>query len=118
VNTGQVESADSNIASKAIIAATAARTLGITINATPPPPPPPPQPPTGRLQTIATIVYDTLSSGSTYSLGREVGTIPLAIRCDTSVRIGTTDYYWVPRDLTTFTLQTRSYVNVARCARS
>jgi serine protease len=46
LNSSQVESADSNIASKAVTGATSASTVGITITSSPPPPPPPP-PPTG-----------------------------------------------------------------------
>lgn len=119
VNTNRVESGDSNIASKAVTGASAAGTVGITINSTPPPPPPPTPPPTGTgpLVTIATVVYDTVQTGSSYALGRVVGTIPLGIGCVASIRVGTTDYYSVPRDKTKFTYQPRSHTNVARCAR-
>jgi hypothetical protein len=114
VNTNRVESGDSNIATKAVTGASAASTVGITINSTPPPPPPTG---TGPLVTIATVVYDTVQTGSSYTLGRVVGTIPLGIGCVASIRIGTTDYYSVPRDKTKFTVQPRSHTNVARCAR-
>jgi len=117
VNTNQLESGNSNIASKAVVGATAASTVGITINATPPPTPTPP-PPTGSWATIGTVVYDTVQTGSSYTLGRIVGSIPLGTRCVSTIRVGTTDYYQVPRDRTSFTAAPRTQIIVARCARS
>jgi hypothetical protein len=114
VNTSNVESGDSNIATKAVTGATAAGTVGITINSTPPPPPPP----TGAWATIAMPVYDTVQTGSSYALGRLVGTIPLGNRCVSTVRVGSTDYYQVPRDRTSFTRAPRTPTIVARCARN
>jgi len=42
VNSGSIESGDSNVASKAVTGASSAGTVGITITGSPPPPPPPP----------------------------------------------------------------------------
>jgi len=106
LNTSQTESADSNIASKAVTGATAANTVNITITSA-----------TQTLKTNATTVYDVVLSGSAYVLGQTVGTIPLGKVCLASFKVGT-NYYKVSRGAVTFTRTSRSNVVVARCASS
>jgi hypothetical protein len=106
INSSQVQSNDSNIASKAVVGATAASTVGITITPT-----------AARLRTNATAVYDVVRSGSTYVLGRTVGTIAIGRQCLSSFRVGS-NYYKVSRNDVTFSRTPRSNVVVARCASS
>jgi hypothetical protein len=105
LNTSQTESADSNIASKAVTGASAGSTVGITITAS------------TTLRTNATSVYDVVLSGGAYVLGQTVGTIPLGRVCLASFKVGT-NYYKVSRNAVTFTRTSRSNVVVARCASS
>ena len=74
VNSAQVESSDSNISSKAISGASAAKTVGITIT--------PKTTATRRM--IATTVYDIVRvSPGNWVLGRSVGTAPIGTPCRT-----------------------------------
>jgi hypothetical protein len=108
VNSNQIESGDSNIASKAVTGAAAAATLGITINAAPPPPS------TAR-RTIATPVYDIVrGTNGRWALGRVVGTVPMGTPCRTYYLTG--DYYGVQTGYVTVTLTPRETTLVARCA--
>jgi len=77
VNSSGVESNNSNIASKSITAATAAKTLNITVTggATP------------SLKTVSTSVYEVIWSNGTRSLGRLVGNIALGKPCDSTYRL-------------------------------
>jgi hypothetical protein len=108
INTSQVESSDSNIAAKSVAGATAARTVSITIT-TPPA--------TGMLKTNATAVYDVVRSGSSYVLGRTVGTIAIGRQCLASFTVGNS-YYKVSLRQVSLSGTSRSNVVVARCARS
>ena len=105
-NTSQVESTDSNLASKIVAGATAANTVSITIT-----------PAAGMLKTNATAVYDVVRSGSGYVLGRNVGTIAIGRQCLASFTVGNS-YFKVSRNFVTFSSTSRSNVVVARCASS
>lgn len=106
VNTSQTESGSSNIASKVVTGASAARTVAITINSAPPP--------TSR-KTIATTVYDVIrGSNGRWVRGRLVGTIPIGKTCRTYYLSG--DYYGVLTGLVTITRTPRGSTLVAHCA--
>ena len=106
VNSNGAESADSNITSKSVSSASAARTLGITIN--------PSSTPARR--TIATSVYDLTRSTTTgkWVLGRIVGTAPIGTPCRTYYLTG--DYYGVQTGYVTLTRAMRGNTLVAHCA--
>jgi hypothetical protein len=105
VNTSGVESSNSNVASKAVAGATAAKTVGITIN---------PSSPAGRV-TTATTVYDlTRSSTGNWILGRVVGTVPTGTACRTYYLTG--DYYGVMTGYVKITRSPRGNTLVAHCA--
>ncbi len=104
-NSSQVESNDSNLASKTVAGATAANTVGITI-----------APATG-LRTYATTVYDVVRSGSTYVRGVAVGRIAVGSPCVASFTVGN-NYYQVTRSQARYSSTPRSNVVVARCASS
>ena len=107
VNTSQVESLDSNIASKVVTGASAAGTVGITITA------PTPTPTTRR--TIATAVYDVVrGANGRWVLGRTVGTIQIGKTCRTYYLSG--DYYGVTTGLVQITRTPRGTTLVAHCA--
>jgi hypothetical protein len=109
VNSSQSESANSNIASKAISgASSASSTVAVTITAAPNPTP------TERL-TIATAVYDVIrGSNGSWTRGRVVGTIPIGRPCRTYYLSG--DYYGVWTGRVTITRTPRGTTLVARCA--
>jgi hypothetical protein len=106
VNANQVESADSNVSSKVISGASAARTVSISITS----------PTTSTRKTIATTVYDLVRSPTTnkWVLGRVVGTIPIGKNCRTYRLTG--DYYGVWTGLVTLTQPMRGDTLVAHCA--
>jgi hypothetical protein len=137
--TTNLESSDSNVASKAVTGATAARTVAIAITptttpppttpppTTPPPPPPPTTPTPGlinptppppndgrRLFVNVTEATELVRSGTWYVLGRGVGTIPLNTPCDPTFRAG--GRYLIPRNLVTLTKTPVSQQLVAQCA--
>jgi hypothetical protein len=117
-NANQTDSPNSNVTSKVVTEPTAARTVGITINATPPPPPPPTTPPpsgTPSLKTIATPVYETFIQGRDYVLGRVVGSIALEKPCNAGFIVGNYTHYKVTNSDVTFTLTPVSSIVVARC---
>jgi hypothetical protein len=117
VTSQQLESANSNVVSKTISAASAAQTVNVTVTAGSPPPPPPP-PPTLKLKTIAKRAYDVLtSSDGTRRVGRQVGTIALGKPCGATYKVGA-DYYRVNKDYVTITVTPRSTYVVVRCAMS
>lgn len=104
LNTAQVESNDSNIASKTVAGATAARTVNITIT-----------PGTATRSTTATSVYDVIrDANGRWSLGRVVGTIPLRTACRNYYLSG--DYYGVQTGFVRITVAPRGSTLVARCA--
>ena len=108
INSQQAESDNSNVVQRTISAVSASRTVNITINPTPPTNPPP----TGRLQTIATPVYDVLTQNGVIVLGRQMGTIALGRTCDSTYRVGTTGYYRVNSAYVTVQQAPRSGDNV------
>jgi len=116
-NTSNVESDTSNVASKAITGATAARTVNITITGTTPPPNP--TPPTGTLRTTSVDVYDVLQgSNGTWSARAIVGRIALGRTCS-SAFTATGGYYQITRsDVTMNGTSPWSNILVARCATS
>jgi hypothetical protein len=112
VNANQVESTDSNLASKVITSASSAGSVAITINGTPTPTPPPPTTPTRR--TIATPVYDVIrGSNGRWTLGRVVGTVAIGKPCRTYYLTG--DYYGVLTGLVRITRTPRGTTLVAHC---
>jgi len=104
VNANQVESADSNVSSKVVTGATAARTVSITITN-----------PTVR-RTIATTVYDLVRSPTTgkFVVGQAVGTVALGKSCRAYYLSG--DYYGVLAGIVKITGTPRSTTYVAHCA--
>jgi hypothetical protein len=123
LNSGQVESGNSNVASKAVSGATAANTVSISITSAPPPTPPPPTPPpptpppssTSSLKTIETAVYEVVPVGNNWGLGRVVGSIALGRPCSLRFDVNST-HDWVDRTYVTLTATPRTSVTVARCA--
>lgn len=108
VNSSQAESANSNIASKAISgASSASSTVAITITAAPNPTP-------ARV-TIATPVYDVIRGrNGRWTRGRFVGTIPIGRPCRTYHLSG--NYWGVETGRVTITRTPRGTTLVARCA--
>ena len=119
LNSSQVESANSNVASKAVSGATAANTVSISISSAPPPTQPPPtQPPPGTplsLKTIETVVYEVVPVPNNWGLGRVVGSIALGRPCSTRFDVNST-YKWVDRSDVTLTATPATNVTVTRCA--
>jgi hypothetical protein len=107
VNTAGVESADSNIASKAVVGASAANTVAITITGSTTP----------VRRTIATPVFDLVRDASgRWALGRQVGTIAIGRSCRTYHLSG--DYWGVQTGAVTLTRAMRGNTLVAHCALS
>jgi hypothetical protein len=105
VNANQVESADSNVSSKVVAGASAARTVSISITS-----------PIIR-RTTATAVYEVVRSATTGKLvtGRVVGTVPVGRQCRAYHLTG--DFYGVLRGLVNVTLTIPSGTTlVAHCA--
>ena len=110
VNTAGAESANSNIASKSVTGAQAAKTVAITINAAPPPPPP-----TTGYVTISQNVWDVRkrSDGVWARIG-VVGKIALGKPCSTSFKVGA-HHYLVNRSDVTLTKTPASTQLVVYC---
>lgn len=110
VNANQVQSGDSNLASKVINSASSAGSVAITINS------PTTPPPSGTRLTIATAVYDIVrgANGRGWVLGRVVGTIPIGKPCRTYYLTG--DFYGVTTGRVTITRTPRGNTLVAHCA--
>jgi hypothetical protein len=104
VNASQVESADSNVSSKAVAASSAAKTVSITITN-----------PIVR-KTIATTVYDVVRSATTgkFVVGKAIGTVALGKTCRAYYLSG--DYYGVLAGIVKITGTPRSTTYVAHCA--
>jgi hypothetical protein len=107
VTTDGTESSNSAVVQRTISAATAAKTVNITITAAT----------TTVWKTTSTAVYDVLSSNGVRVLGRQVGTVPLGTSCQTYYKVGT-DYYKVRNEKVQLTTEPRSSSIVARCAKS
>jgi hypothetical protein len=84
INSSNLESGDSNLGSKRVTAASASRSLTISI----------PPPPAGRLRTVATTVWDVQRRADGMWVRRAVvGTIALEKPCSTAFRAG--QYHFV-----------------------
>lgn len=104
VNTAGTESASSNVASKAVTGATAAKTVAITIT-----------PAQGSRVTTSTVAYDVIKDSSgKFVLGRVVGTVKLNTPCRTYHLTG--DYYGVQTGYVKLTRAMRTNTAVALCA--
>jgi hypothetical protein len=111
VNTAGAESDNSAVVTRTITAATAAKTVNITINPTTPPPT------TTTWKTIGTRAYDVLIRDGIRVVGRQVGTVPLGTKCQTHYKVGA-DYYKVDAAFVKVTTPPRSNTIIARCAKS
>jgi hypothetical protein len=111
VNTAGAESDNSSVVTRTITAATAAKTVNITITGTNPPPT------TATWKTIATRAYDVVIRNGVYTVGRQVGTVPLGTKCQTHYKVGA-DYYKVDAAYVRVTTKPRSNTIIARCAKS
>jgi hypothetical protein len=107
VNSDGAESSNSAVVQRTISAATAAKTVNITITGST----------TTTWKTISTAVYDVLSSNGVRVLGRQVGTVPLGTSCQTYYKVGT-NYYKVRNEKVKLTTTPRSSSVVASCAKS
>jgi hypothetical protein len=107
VNTGGGESANSSTVSRAITAATAAKTVNITISSST----------SGTYKTVSTAAYDVLIRDNVRVLGRQVGTVRTGTPCQTHYKVGTS-YYKVDASYVRVTTPPRSNTIVARCAKS
>lgn len=105
-NSAQLESDNSNVVQKSIAAASAAKSLSITVTAT-----------TAIYKTTATPVYDVLYQNGLRVLGRLVGSVPLGTTCNSKYPVNT-NYYPVSPTKVTVTVTPRSATLVARCAKS
>ena len=108
VNTSNTESANSNVATKVVSGAQAAKSVAITINAAPPPT-------TGSYVTISKNVWDVRkrSDGVWARIG-VVGQIALGKPCSTSFKVGT-HHYLVSRSDVTLTKTPASTQLVVYC---
>jgi hypothetical protein len=107
VNSAGAESANSNVASKSISAASAAKTVNISIT--------PATTPT--LKTIRTGVYDVVWVNGVRTRGVFIGSIPLGKPCEAGYKVGT-DYYRVNKSDASLSKQPRGASIIARCATS
>jgi hypothetical protein len=107
VNTAGAESDNSAVVTRTITAATAAKTVNITITASTTP----------TWKTISTLAYDVLIRNGVRVRGRQVGTVPLGTKCQTHYKVGA-DYYKVDAAYVKVTIQPRSNTIIARCAKS
>jgi hypothetical protein len=112
VNTAQRESAPSNVATRTITAASAAKTVNITITAAPTNPTPTP-----GLRTVSTTVYDVVWVNQVRTRGRAIGTIAIGKPCERGYQVGT-NYFRVNRSDTRLTMEPRGASIIARCATS
>jgi len=113
VNTANVESDNSNVATKSVTGATAARSVAITITA----PPPTTPPPTTGYYTVSTNVWDVRrrSDGVWVRIG-VVGQIALGRPCSTTFKVGSY-HYLVSRSYVTLTKTPASTNLVTKCER-
>lgn len=116
VNSSGSESDNSNLVQKTITGVNSSRTINITINPTTPPPTNPP--PTGQLLVVSTPAYDVVMQNGVRTLGRVIGTIQIGRSCNSSFRIGTTNYYGVKSGQVVLTRTPRSNEAVAECRAS
>ena len=109
INTANAESANSNVATKVVTGASAARSVAITITAAPPP--------TTGYVTTSTNVWDVRrrSDGVWERIG-VVGQIALGRPCSTTFKVGTY-HYLVSRSYVTLFMTPRSTNLVAKCER-
>jgi hypothetical protein len=107
----QKESANSNVTSKSVTGATAAKTVGITITTAPPPPPPPPL--TGYFTTGGNVWDVRQRSDGTWTRVNIIGTIAANRPCNPEFKIGT--YVLVSWSHTTLSRQPASSRLVANC---
>jgi hypothetical protein len=107
-NTAQQESANSNVASKVVAGATAAKSVAITITAAPPPP-------TSGYVTTSTNVWDVRqrTDGVWVRIG-VVGQIALGRPCSTSFKVGA-NHYLVSKSYVTLTKTPASTQLVTYC---
>jgi hypothetical protein len=106
VNTANAESDNSAVVSRTITAATAAKTVNVTIN-----------PATTTWKTINRRVYDVVIRDGVYAVGRQVGTAPIGTPCQTHYKVGA-NYYKVDASYVKVTIKPRSNTMIARCAKS
>jgi len=107
VNTNGTESANSAVVTRTISAATAAKTVNITISSST----------SGTYKTVATAAYDVLIRNNVRVLGRQVGTVPVGTTCQTHYKVGY-NYYKVDASYVKVSIQPRSNTIVAKCAKS
>ena len=105
VNSKQVESDNSNVAQKTITAATAAKSVAITIN-----------PGSGTLKTVVKGVYDVVTVNGVRTLGVYEGDIALGAPCDSTYKVPKIAFYKVSSSLVKIHTTPRSSTLVARCA--
>jgi hypothetical protein len=110
VNSRGVESANSSVVQKTINAATAAKTVNITISGGTTPTPTP------TYKTISTRVYDVITQYGRRVRGREVGTIAKGKPCDGSYFVSPA-FYGVNRSDVRITVTPRSTRVIVRCER-
>ena len=106
VNSANVESPNSNLATKVIGTAKAAKTVSITISS---------GTTTKTLKTTGTVVYDVVIRNGARALGRQVGTIALDKTCQQHYQVGTS-YFMVAKTDARITITPRSNAVVAQCA--
>jgi hypothetical protein len=117
-NTSNVESVNSNVATKTVTGAQAARTVSITINS-PTPVPSPTPPPSGSLVTTSVDVYDVLQqSNGSWAPRAIVGRIALGRPCSTSFTATGGSYQVSTSYVTLNGVRPWSNILVARCAAS
>lgn len=107
VNSGNVESANSNVGSKTVTGATSATTATVAVSS-----------PTGTLKTIRDYVWDVRQrSDGVWVRNAVVGGIAKGSPCSTSFRVGTR-HYLVSRSLVTLRTTPVSTNLVSECVRS
>ncbi len=105
VNTSNVESVNSNVASKAVTGDSAAGSVRVTVAT----------PPAGSLKTDSHNAWDVIRrSDGLYVRNAVVGTIPLGKPCSKTFRVGTT-HFVVNRSDVTFSTTPRSSQIVVAC---
>jgi hypothetical protein len=105
LNAAGVQSGNSNVTSRTITAATASKTVNITISG---------GGSTKTLKTSLTSVYDVVSVNGVRTLGRKIGTIGLNKPCDKAYKVEP-NYYRVAQSLVTQTTTPRSTSVVVVC---
>jgi prophage DNA circulation protein len=103
VNSQGVESPNSNLAQKSISAASAAKTVNVSVTTSANP----------TLKTISTSVYDVVYVNGTRTLGRLVGNIALGKPCDSTYVLG--NRYRVNRSDVRFNMASRSNSVISWC---